>query len=495
VAAKDVHFLILPTYSRINSELPLTPGADLERQPRRDLIQFQLGYAQVISAVRRFTNHRIEVLDPYAEYVDMPALPGWLRKTYTKRELTDPDYFLIGGMSTSWPVIKQVVSAIKETFPKSKIICGGTAADLHHELLLRKLGVGIAVIGEGEFTTADLLHNLDDFSNVPGIAYLDENGRLVRNPPPPPHDLNDAPEPDWDSFDLTEYLSSALTRVGFKGLPINTSLGCPYACKFCFVPGGRNVRHLSTDNVVDRLSRMKDRFDLDYVAFYDDILFVDKDWMWELGQKLLAADLKLMWTCNTRVDLFSEKDDELLALLRKTGLVRMSFGIETGSPKILKNMGKTGVSPDKARAALRLVRRHGIRATASMLLGFPGETRDTIQESVDFCKEPLLSPNFYLLQPFPGTDVYDKYVREMYDEEAYLDLISDYREGEKLHINLTEIPTAELMELRDRAEAEIKKFHLGHYVRYYGRSTAKQAVVDMGRQVRRRINGSIHMTP
>lgn len=492
---RDVHFMILPAYIRYNDQTPLSPNASIDPTAKKDMLFVPLGYTQIVSSLKKFTNHRVEVIDPYASYVAMNRLETWLEAEYARRELSAPDYILIGGMSTSWPVIKRAVQAIRKTFPNAKIFCGGTAAGLHYDLLLRKVGVDVAIIGEAEFVAADLFHHLDDYSKVPGIAFLDKDGKTVRNPSPPPHDLNDAPEPAWDLLNIEEYIASGQRMVGWRGLPINTSMGCPFACKFCYVPGGRNMRYLTTDNVVDRMRRMKDRFDLDYVAFYDDILFVDKDWMWELGEKLLKADLGVMWNCASRVNLFSEKDAPLLSLLRRAGLVRISFGIESGSPKILKNMGKTGVSPDKAKATLKLVRRFGIRATASMLIGFPGESPETIGETVEFCKDNLLYPSFYLLQPFPGTDVYDKYVRQSIDEEHYLDMIADYREGEKFPINLTEMADDELKDLRLRAEAEMKKFHFGKYLSYYGIEAPRHLLRD-GRNVARRwLRGSMFLTP
>ena len=492
---KDVHFLILPAYARYNDQAPLAPAEGPRKVLNRDLLFFPLGYSQVISSLRQFTIHRIEVLDPYAEYVEMGSLQHWLEQEYARRGLTSPDYLLIGGMSTSWPVIKQAVGAVRNVFPSTKIVCGGTVAGLHHELLLKKLSVDIAVTGEAEFITADLFHHLDDFRNVQGIAFLDQTGNVVRNPSPAPHDLNDAPEPAWDLFDTSEYIASGKRYGGYRGLPINTSMGCPYACRFCYVPGGRKMRYLTTDNVVDRMQRLKDRFNLDYITFYDDILFVDKGWMEELGEKLVKSRLNVMFMGSSRVNLFGEKDVSLLRLLRKAGLVRIAFGMESGSPKVLKNMGKNGVSPEKSRSTLRLVRETGIRGTANMILGFPGETPETIRETVDFCKENLLHPSFYLLQPFPGTDVYDKYVREQYDEEAYLEIMADYRDGEKLPINLTSIPDEELMRLKQQAEAEMKKFYLGRYLRYYGWKTPRHAARDAWNEAHRWMRGSMFATP
>ena len=114
---------------------------------------------------------------------------------------------------------------------------------------------------------------------------------------------------------------------------------------------------------------------------------------------------------------------------------------------------------------------------------------------MEFCKENLLHPSFYLLQPFPGTDVYDRHVREMYDEESYLDLIADYREGERFPINLTSMTDDELMSLRKKAEAEMKKFHFGHYLRYYGHKAPARIMRDSRLEIRRRLRRAVFVTP
>jgi anaerobic magnesium-protoporphyrin IX monomethyl ester cyclase len=494
-SSKNVHFLILPTYVRYNNQTPLAPFRGSKKEKKLDLLHFPLGYSHVISSLRQYTNHKIEVLDPYVEYVSIDEISSWLKKVYNQRQLENPDYLLLGGMSTSWPNIKKLTAIARKNFPSAKIICGGTVANLHHDLLLKSLGIDIAVLGEAELIIADLFRNLDDIYSVGGIAYLNKIGEVVKNSSPASPDLNVLPEPAWDLFNTNKYIESGKRQVGFRGLPINTSMGCPFSCHFCYVPGGQSMRYLSPDIIVDRIQKMKYQFDLDYVAFYDDILFVHKDWMWELGEKLIDSNVNILWNCSSRVNLFSEKDAPLLRLLRKAGLVRISFGIESGSPRILKEMGKTGVSPDKAKLALRLVRESGIRATANMILGYPGETAETIWESVEFCKENLLHPSFYLLQPFPGTEVYESYVRSKYNEEEYLNLIADYREGEKLPINLTTIPDDELLRLKDEAEAEIKKFHLSYYIRYHRINFLQQACKDIYQEAGRLVKGSLFKTP
>ncbi len=492
---KNVHFLILPAYVRYNDAAPLAVRPGVKNPVAKDLLFFPLGYGQAINSLRTYTHHRIEVIDPYAEYVGIDGLENWLDATYQSRHLADPDYVLIGGMSTNWPVVKGVTKIIQRKFPTTRIICGGTIADLHYEILLKKLKIYAAVLGEADFVIVDLFRNLDALEVVPGIAYLDKSGAVIRTATPNPPDLNQVLEPAWDMMNTAEYVNSSKRMVGFKGLPINTSRGCPFSCRFCYISSGRKMRQLTVANVIDRMLRLRDQYHLDYIAFLDDIMFVDKDWMWNLGEAMIKANVGLMWNCSTRVNLFSEKDGPLLRLLRNAGLVRMSFGIETGSSKILKNMGKTGVSPEKARATLRLVRKYDIRATASMLIGFPGETPETIQESVKFCKDNLLYPDFYLLQPFPGTDVYDKYVRETYDEESYLDLIADYREGEKFPINLTEMTDEELDRLRIKAQGEVKRFYFGRYVEYHAWSTPKRILWEAYSQFQRIKRGSLFVTP
>jgi radical SAM superfamily enzyme YgiQ (UPF0313 family) len=108
------------------------------------------------------------------------------------------------------------------------LICGGTVANLHSNLLLKSLGIDIAVLGEAELIIADLFRNLDDMYSVGGIAYLNGEGDVVKNTSPPSPDLNVLPEPAWDLFNTKEYIESGKRQVGFRGLPINTSMGCPF---------------------------------------------------------------------------------------------------------------------------------------------------------------------------------------------------------------------------------------------------------------------------
>lgn len=491
----NLHFLVLPMYSRYNDQAPLSVDASLPGPQDRDLLYFPLGIAQVANSLRRSTSHDIHVLDPYAQYVGMRELRDWLARTYSAERLPDPDYVLMGGLSTSWSIIKTAARIVKELFPAAKLICGGTVATLHGDLLLKNLNFDIVVMGEAEQIIVDLFDNLEDLSSVAGIAYRDPDGSVCRTVPAAPPDLNLNPVPAWDLFDVDEYVLSNRRHVGFRGLPMNTSMGCPYSCKFCFVPGGKRMRYLDPDVVVQRMMDLKSKFQLDYVAFYDDIMFVDKQWMWDLGTKIIDSGLRIQWTCSSRVNLFSERDRDLLRLLRRSGLSRIAFGIESASPTVLKKMGKTGVSPESARVALREVRRCGIRGTANFILGYPGETPNTIGETVAFCKENLLHPSFYLLQPFPGTEVYEEYVRDRYSEEEYLELMEGYREGERFPINLTSIPDAELVNLRDQAEREMRRFSLIHYLHYHKLAFPRSMVGDLAREFRRWYMGNLFVTP
>jgi hypothetical protein len=105
---KNIHFLILPAYVRYNDQTPLAPVKGFKEDKKLDLLHFPLCYAQVVSSLRKFTNHNIQVLDPYVEYVSMDEISSWLKEVYRERVLPQPDYLLLGGMSTSWPNIKNL---------------------------------------------------------------------------------------------------------------------------------------------------------------------------------------------------------------------------------------------------------------------------------------------------------------------------------------------------------------------------------------------------
>ena len=212
---------------------------------------------------------------------------------------------------------------------------------------------------------------------------------------------------------------------------------------------------------------------------------------------LIENKIKVMWTAGGRVNQFLDKDRDLLKLAKKSGLVRIGFGVESASKKILQNMKKVGVSPERTKETFRLLREIGIKPSAAIVMGFPGETSETIQETVNFLKENLLvMGSFFILQPYPGTEVYEKYVKGKISEGDWLENYSHDGDASKLTVNLTNMSDGEFMLNVQEGAKQICKRSLPHYFRYYPlRDLPRQMLIDMYRYIRMKVTGAQFETP
>jgi len=176
--------------------------------------------------------------------------------------------------------------------------------------------------------------------------------------------------------------------------------GCPYRCNFCTVANTRfSVR--TPAEVVEELALLRDRFHLRSFSFFDETFTIHRKKVMELCELMVSAGLDLRWFCETRTDRI---DPELLRHMRKAGCHGISLGIESGSQRILNNV-KKDVTVEQNRKGVRMIKEAGIKVYANFIMGLPGETRETIEETIEFILETL--PNgvqFNVAQPYPGTE-------------------------------------------------------------------------------------------
>ena len=219
--------------------------------------------------------------------------------------------------------------------------------------------------------------------------------------------------------------------------------------------------------------------------------------MSELASCMIDNKIKVMWITSGRVNQFSYKDRWLLILAKKAGLVRIGFGVESASDKILQNMKKVGVSPERTQKTFKLLREIGIKPSAAIIMGYPGETPETIQDTVNFLKENILvMRSFFILQPYPGTEVYDKYVKDKISEEDWLEKHSHEGDASALTVNLTNMSDVEFMSNVKEAEKQVCKRSWPHYFKYYPlRGLPRQLFIDMYRYIRMKVAGAYFETP
>jgi anaerobic magnesium-protoporphyrin IX monomethyl ester cyclase len=331
--------------------------------------------------------------------------------------------------------------------------------------------VDIVVRGEGEQTILEIASHVADscfngLHEVAGITFR-ENGQIFQNPNRPfIHNLDQLPFPAYNYFPLRKY-----RLFGKIALPIITSRGCPFQCTFCLVPrmAGKVFRARSPRNVVNELEWQRDMHGAGAFSFYDEMFTYDKKRAIEICEEIKKRNINLPWDCQTRVDQISK---ELLAEMRDANCQLISFGVESGSQKMLDIM-KKGTTVEQNERAIRWAKEADLSVALSVVIGYPGETTDTLEQTLDFIRRTEPDDAYLsLANPFPGTELFD--------------LVKDL--GWKMSNNWTHYETrTPVFENPSLPSEKIKKTRETFYNNYYSWSyILRQSLKGLNGQVRAR---------
>jgi radical SAM superfamily enzyme YgiQ (UPF0313 family) len=363
--------------------------------------------------------------------IDQRVDPHWERSL---RGAIGAETLCVGISSMTGAQIRHGLKAARvarDADPSIPIVWGGNHPTLTPAQTAEHPLVDVVVIGEGEKTfrlLVDALKRGEDWRSVPNIAYKSVEGTVVRGHAYDFVDPEEMPELPYHLVDVEKYISG---RVLFgrpvRSLPFITSFGCPYACTFCCQPvlSNRRWRRMSPELAARRASELASRFDLNAVEFHDEEFFVDRARGTRIAERIGGA---FSWYVQTRMD-------DLLALdlpsLEKYGLSAVQPGLESGSDRLLKLVRKQETVA-QYRAANAALARTGIQATYNFMMGFPTETPEDLNATVDLALELLeANPNarvagFYVFVPYPGSALYDLAVAEGYAVPAGLEDWSRY---------------------------------------------------------------------
>lgn len=387
------------------------------------------------------------------------------------------DIIGIGGLITTYRFMKWITPIIKKYHPRTPLVVGGTLGTTIPEMVLAKMPADIVVLGEAEVTMGELaraLENKKDLSTVKGIAYK-KDGRMVRTPPQPEiADLDTVPFPAWNQFPMHIYFETVVDhktaskwddghkdqecfKNDFKEIAMISSRGCPYFCIYCYhYHLGKNYRFRSAQNLIDEIALLKEKFNIKSVQFLDDCFVINKERVFQFCDLLIKGKFNISWGCNGRVNIVDEK---MFQRMKESGCTNVDYGIESGSQKIL-NVMKKNVSVEQAKAALRLTEKYfgkaGERWNFTMMVGTPGETKETVEESIQFCKSLNMKPDaVFFTTAFPGTDLYRMALERglIKDEESYI--MGLWEMGEQMLLNFTEMPDQELIALKEYMVKEV----------------------------------------
>lgn len=315
---------------------------------------------------------------------------------------------LIGFSAHSLTILQNLpfIREVKEE-TMAKVFVGGLDAKYFAEQVINYPEIDYVVQGNAldALSLVQALDNNDSLDYVNGLVYKGKNGIVANKFTSRVEEFLAYGKPDWSLLKIKLY-HSMFTPGSFA--TVIASHGCPYKCIYCTEGGFKKVYFRPVKEIISELKQIKS-LGINYVEFFDSIFTLNRNWVTELCEEIIKNNLDIKFAMETRVELI---DEELISLLKKTGCVRIHYGIESGDDNIQKLI-KKNMDMEKIRKAVEITDKYGIAALGYFTLGHPGETKETLNKTLSFAKSlPLTYALFMKIVPYMGTALYDLYVKE-----------------------------------------------------------------------------------
>lgn len=311
--------------------------------------------------------------------------------------------------------------------PEAKIIAGGGYSTVFPRDCLKNHDIDSVVIGEGEATLVHLLNRFNRFMDrdfeekFPFDGYGEKNDKHEIGIVPKKSflDMKDIPMPDWDYLDVEKYFEKSGERV----LPLEAVRGCPYRCTFCNtqLTWGYRLRYKKIDKLIEEMKELERKYRAQ-LHFIDDNRSVNRFWMLDFLNSTIREQIPLESAPSSFHA--NHLDDELLDLLKTAGVKTIGIGVESGSQQQQKRL-KKNLDLSNVKKIVGLIKSKGLLVHANFMVGFPHETMDQINETLDLARELKAHSNqFLILVPYPGTEIYEEAKRDhlLTFDESSLDL-------------------------------------------------------------------------
>ena len=471
-----------------------------------------------VAAVAAMDGHDVRVLDLNAERREPvkdaePQFAAWIEQRVGEAvERHQPDVIGIGGIITQYGRIRAIARVCRQACPRARIVLGGGVASSMPEFMVRRLPIDVAVQEEGERTFSEVLDRLErgaSLEGVKGIAYRHEvrpgefdirNNGLRPSVQAQRRGLDYLPWPlrsawpedavykrnpvghlNWSS----KWKDGAAKDPAQYSVSMIASRGCPYAgraCDYCYAAYlGAQYRLRSPSEVVDEMQYLTARYAVSYIHFLDDLLMTDYRWALQLCAELRERrerdGFSVTWggTCRTNIvadDVLRARKEGRAHMLEQAydvGMRQAAYGIESGSPTILKMIDKSGQTVEKMELAISETQRVMGYADCSFMIGSPGETAETVRETVEFCRRVGLKPEvFFFTTAYPGTSFWQLALERGLITKAVTgtpgpadeDMIEQYllrlgEQGDSVRTNFSDRPDEEIIELSWWAVTEL----------------------------------------
>lgn len=346
-----------------------------------------------------------DAYDRYREIVNDSQHPIWEEIVETIEQYS-PDLLGISIVfSATLKSVENIARMVKQRDKKVKVVVGGPHSSLAPEEILGSEFFDYSVRGEGEQTLLELVQG-KKLTDIDGLSYKEHGGKIIHNPDRGfIENLDELPFPD-PHLQLIP-LGDLNKNFGV----IATSRGCPKRCVFCSSPRlwGRKVRRRSINNAIAEVSQRYHNYGVRKFYFSDDNFNLNKSYAKELCRAIIDNNLEIEFFCEANIAPF---DRELMELMKEAGCIRLKFGIESGSDRILKLM-KKGITVKQIRETCSLAKEVGVPYSLYVMAGMPSETPEEMCQTLDLARE--MDADYVSLSvatPQIGTDLYEMAVAQ-----------------------------------------------------------------------------------
>ena len=367
----------------------------------------------------------------------------------------DFDIIGIGSVVSSYSYCERLVKKIREKRKGVPIMVGGSVGLPIKELWEKYAPVDYICESDGELVIEQFIKcyagDREGLKHIPGLYYLNEDGKYVGTKPELPMNLDYISFLTYDEIDLEYYIENQRRWIknvlcsdnyhfseNERFLPLIMSRGCVYKCTFCFHFNHLHRKH-SPQYIADCIEFMMKKYGATAFQILDDLILIDKQWLHDVCDEIIRRGIKTSFFSSggkPRV-----VDREILMKMKDAGFKRISYGIESGSQTILDVMKKQTTVQDNFNA-VSLMRKADIPCSINIVFGMPGETEKTMNETKDFLISlDLTSRNYYaaLATPYPGSPLFQEVVDKgiIKDTKEYLSKLGGYADYK---YNLTDMP-------------------------------------------------------
>ncbi len=391
-----------------------------------------IGMGYVVACVER-AGYGVDFLDTHR-----PAMP----MEHYLRKAADGEYLAIGTGGFVYGInwFREMLTKLRALAPRTPLVLGGNITkNVRMDLLLDKLPIDFAVLGEAETAFPQLLRAIETrtgFESVPGVAFKKPDGSIVRNEAQRLALDQEYFLPSYGALDMQYYIDIYRHHVApglGRMMPVLTGRGCKGGCSFCSPSVGR-FQPRPIDHVLREIDEWNHRYQFEWISFATEIFFQSEADILEFCREYKKTGIRKPWACCFRMD----QDTDVLPAMKEAGCALICAGLESGSEKILPTL-KRGCTLDQFKKTLDAGRRAGLVVDSPFMMTNEDETEEDLKKTIDFVIENRMDANFGLVATYPGIPIYIRAKKKGMITDEWDYMINRMREWPWRHPSVTEM--------------------------------------------------------